>query len=135
MRHASGDFQPVQHFLPMNLRWSHERDVFSQGISPGMREHCELGMVIDPQHRVAWDHDLPGIPSNECILALMLEVTPRSRTDLLSKGTYRLGLRVAASNCAPRDVPIELTVTGNWYPDEARMFSLGLGGRVLRGKI
>jgi hypothetical protein len=83
-RSADGSFREVDAFLPMNLRWAHGQqasggpEIFAEGISPEMGKHCDLGHLVDPEFRRNVGEDLPGVPTNETILALDLEVQPNT---------------------------------------------------------
>jgi hypothetical protein len=127
-KHADGRFHEDSHFLPMNLRWSHTREVFAGGISPGMGKHCDLGFIPHP----AQARSLGIAPKNveasrNTWLSLDLEVLPNTESHILESGTYRLELRVAAANAKPRLELLEVTLTGNWFDDQAQMFSKGVG--------
>lgn len=134
-RSADGSFKDVDQFLPMNLRWSHAGskapEIFTEGISPQMGRHCDLGKVVDPSFRKEVGYDLPTLADNETVLALDLEVQPNTRSHLVSPGVYHLTLRVAGANCPPRTHVLELTLTGKWFADEPRMFTDGLGIKLL----
>jgi hypothetical protein len=134
-RSAAGSFKEVDQFLPMNLRWSHAGpkapEIFAEGISPQMGRHCDLGHVVDPSLRKEVGDDLPTLADNETVLALDLEIQPNTRSHLVPPGVYRLTLRVAAANCPPRTHVLELTLTGKWFADEPRMFTDGLGIKLL----
>jgi hypothetical protein len=136
-RSADGSFKEVDGFLPMNLRWAHGQqasggpEIFAEGISPEMGKHCDLGHIVDPRFRRDVREDLPGVPGNETIVALDLEVQPKTFTHLIPPGVYQLQLRVAAANCPPVTRTIELTITGKWFGEQAQMFSDGLGIRMI----
>jgi hypothetical protein len=136
-RAADGSFASVESFLPMNLKWAHGPpppkgpEIFADGISPTMGKHCDLAHVVDPSHRANVGHDLDGVPGDQTILALDLEVEPNTLTHLIAPGTYRLQLRIAGGNCSPITKTLELTLTGRWFADQSQMFTDGLGIRVL----
>lgn len=135
-RSADGSFVNLANFLPMNLRWSHGRpdastEVFAEGISPGMGKHCDLLEIVHPDNCAELGRDLPGAPPHLVIGAVQVEVFPNTRTHLLTPGVYRLLLRVAASNARPVESMLELTMSGEWFDDEARMFTDGIGLRVV----
>jgi len=73
---ADRSFREIGSFLPMNLTWSHGGGVFAPGISPMMGAHCDLGRIIDPQHRRRFGDDLADVPQDQTILALDLERFP-----------------------------------------------------------
>jgi len=134
---ADGSFKEDKRFLPLNLRWAHSQtlpggpEIYAEGISPQMGKHCDLGHITDPKFRAEIGEDLEGLTSTSAILALDLEVAPNTRSHLLAPGTYRLELRVAAANSAPVTKVVEITVTGEWFPDEHKMFQDGIGLRVI----
>ncbi|MCU0224287.1 MAG: hypothetical protein MUF27_09480 [Acidobacteria bacterium] len=133
LRHADGSFKEDTHFLPLNLKWAHSQqrlggpEVFAEGISPGMGKHCDFGFIVHPTGRGKVIRDLPGVPPDKCIMVLDLEVSPNTDSDLLAPGVYRLVLKVAAANSKPVTKTLELTLDGDWYEDEARMFRDGVG--------
>jgi hypothetical protein len=128
---ADGCFQDVDSFLPMNLRWTHSNEIFTEGISPEMGRHCDLGRIVDPELRKNVGEDLPTLRADETVLALILEVQPSTMSHLVAPGVYRLELRVAAANCLPASHTLELTITGKWFIDQDRMFSDGLGIKAI----
>lgn len=136
-RTADGSFGVVDSFLPMNLKWAHGPsppkgpEIFADGISPRMGKHCDLGHLVDPSHRVNVGHDLDGVAKDQTLLALDLEVEPNTLTHLIAPGEYRLQLRIAGGNCLPITRTIELTLTGRWFADQGRMFTDGLGIKVV----
>lgn len=136
-RNADGSFKEVEHFLPMNLRWAHgqqgthEPEIFADGISPKMGKHCDLGRVVDPKYRKDVEDDLPTLATEDTVLALNLEIQPSTLSHLVPPGIYRLELRVAAANCPPVSHTLEITITGKWFSEQARMFSDGLGIRAI----
>jgi len=132
-RQADGSYRQVAGFLPMNLRWAHGQtkeggpEIFADGISPKMGKHCDLGHIVDPKDRKDLGQDLQGVPPNQTVLGLDLEVQPNTLSHLLQPGVYHLTVRIAASNANPVTKVIELNHTGDWFPGEQRMFSDGFG--------
>lgn len=135
---ADGSFKEDRRFLPMNLRWAHSHsrepgggpEVYAEGISPDMGKHCDLGHITDPNYRAELGESLEGVPATDAIFALDLEVSPNTKSHLLSPGTYRLDLQIAAANSRPVNKQVEVTVTGKWFSDEQKMFHDGIGLRV-----
>jgi hypothetical protein len=130
-KHADGIFREEKSFLPMNLVWSHTGEIFKERISPNMGSHCDLGYVQEPSFRIqtalAGGRTLPGVPEDKTVLALELEAKPNTLTDLLPPSVYRLELILAAANASPKVKRLEITLTGEWFPDETKMFSDGIG--------
>jgi len=130
-KRADGTFGEERQFLPMNLLWAHIERPFLAGLSPKMGQHCDVGRVIHPSKASAVGEKLPTVAEDKAILALDLEVKPNTKTHLLAPGEYQLELRIAASNARPVSKKVELSVTGEWFDDETRMFADGLGMRQL----
>lgn len=134
---ADGSFRRVESFLPMNLKWSHAQvqtsgpEIFAEGISPGMGKHCDLGRIAHPNSKVVLGENLPGVPEENAILILELEIQPNTRSHLVPPGTYLLELRVAGANCSPVSKTLEFTLTGQWFDEESRMFRDGFGLRMV----
>jgi hypothetical protein len=131
-RHADGVFRQAESFLPMNLRWAHSLDqgkpeIFAD-INPKMGKHCDLGRIVNPKAPI---DRLAGVPADKTILHLDTEVEPATRSHLLPPGAYQLDLRIAAANAAPVEKRFEVNIQGNWYPDQAKMFTDGIGIREL----
>ncbi len=122
-QHADGEFKKEQSFLPMNLKWSHSQlsskgpEIFAEGISPDMGKHCDLGHIKEAETTK---------------LELDLEVLPNTGSHILNPGKYRLDIKIAAANFKPITRTIEINLTGAWFDDEARMFSDGLGLKVIK---
>jgi|ERR1017187_7564610 hypothetical protein len=131
-KHADGVFRGVESFLPMNLRWAHALDpskpeIFGD-INPKMGKHCDLGRIVNPKAPI---DRLPGVPEDKTILHLDTEVEPATGSHLLPPDSYQLHLRIAAANVAPVEKRLELSIQGNWYSDQAKMFADGIGIREL----
>jgi hypothetical protein len=132
-KHADGVFREVGTFLPMNLRWAHSPDptkppLIFEDINPQMGRHCDLGRITDPRAPI---DRLPGVPPDKAILHLDLEIDPATGTNLISPDVYRLQLRIAAANARPTDKHLEITLRGDWFADQSRMFADGIGIREL----
>jgi hypothetical protein len=132
-RHADGTFVEDKSFLPMNLRWSHSQlallgpEIFAEGISPEMGKHCDLGHILDPIKRPLFDINSPRVPTGKTILELDLEIAPNTLSHLISPSLYIIELKLAAANLKPITKKIEINHTGEWYVDENKMFSDGIG--------
>lgn len=128
-KHADGAFKEEPQFLPLNLKWSHTGEVVAPGISAKMGKFCDIGHVIHPDKTGVAGHAIPGVAAGQAILCLDLQVAPNTRTHLVAPGVYRLQVRIAAANSRPVDYTIELTLTGKWFDDQAKMFVEGFGFR------
>lgn len=131
---ANGVFRIVNSFLPMNLVWSYYKKPFLEAISPGMKKHCDLGYVIDPNMRSQFpleDNPALNVPPVNTIFSLDVVVKTFTLNHLIPPGTYRLALQIAAANADPVTETLEITLTGNWYTNEQDMFDRGIGIRKL----
>ena len=117
----------VRRFVPMNLQWSNSHKVYADGISPDMSRLCDLAAISDPGHP-QFEQGRPPELSNDkqkTCLSLRLESVP-ARTDWLPPGKYLFAIRIAASNCKPKDWKIHLHLTGLWERDEKEMLPHGI---------
>jgi hypothetical protein len=128
-KHADDRFKEEPQFLPINLKWSHTGEVILPGISSEMGRFCDIGHVVHPDATAKVGHAISGTAPGVTVFCLDLQVAPNTKTHLLSPGIYRLEIRVAAANSRPVDHTIELTLTGKWFEDQAKMFTDGLGFR------
>ncbi len=136
-RHADGTFVEDKVFLPMNLKWSHSQlsplgpEIFADGISPHMGKHCDFGHIIDPSKQAEFGEVLQTVTPGKTILAMDLETAPATLSHLIPPGIYRFELKLAAANLEPITKVIEINLTGDWHPDENKMFSDGIGMREI----
>jgi hypothetical protein len=127
---ADGTFRRVDTFLPMNLLWAHSRpnqpEVFAQGISALMGRHCDLGYVVRPAQSEAFGAVHVDAVLGQCIFILDVEAPPGTGNHLLTRGSYRLELRVAAANAPRTTCFVRINLTGPWFDDEQKMFTQGI---------
>jgi hypothetical protein len=116
----------VRRFVPMNLRWSNTDKIYTDGISPEMSRLCDVAAVSDPGHPEFKQGRPPELSdSTKTCLSLQLESHP-ARIDWLPPGKYLFVVRIAASNCKPKDWKFRLHLTGQWTEDENQMFPHGI---------
>ena len=134
-RHADGrTFSRVNSCLPMNLRWSHTREVFLPAISPKTYKHCDLAHVVDPAERKHFPLEQktwPNVEPDSTILSFDTTVQPYIKTHLVQPGTYWLQIVVAAANAEPIHRTLEITLKGDWFKEEQNMLAQGIGIRML----
>ena len=118
-RGADNRFVDLPTILPLNLKWANLGVPILDGISPKMSYFSDVFSLCDPgnplQRRPA------GALPTSTVAQLQLEVDPFTDTHLLTPGTYRLALRIAAANVEPVDHTIEFTHTGAWVQDDVAM--------------
>jgi hypothetical protein len=93
-----------------------------------MGKHCDLGRIVDPK---AECDRLASVSADKTILHLDMEVEPATGSHLLPPDAYQLHLRIAAANVGPVEKRLEITIQGNWFSDQAKMFADGVGIREL----
>ncbi len=124
---ADGTFRPTEpRFLPMNLVWSHTRLPYVEALVPHMPRHCDLAHVLDSKQAHPWLRLPAHIPQGKAYAVLETEVQPNTFSSFLKPGTYRLELRVGADNAKPQSFRIDLSLSGDWFPDEEGMLSKGV---------
>lgn len=118
-KQADGTFSRVDTFLPMNLLWSHYRQVvFLPAISPKTYKHCDLAHIIDPKEREGFreEHNTwANVSTEKTVLSFDTAVKPHTQSYLVTAGTYLLNIVVAAANAEPVEETLEITLTGDWY--------------------
>jgi hypothetical protein len=125
-------YEDVERFSPMNLLWAYIKTPTKALILPKMPPvFCDLAHICDPAKRALTQENLDEVGPNETILGLELEAKTFSKGHLLEPGTYRFALKLAASNCTPRDYLLEVVVSGQWFADQNKMFSDGFGMGLL----
>lgn len=131
---ASGNFIPYESSVLMNLLWSHRNSHVLTQLPPETERYITLGHVTDPAQRayIPGGEDDPqrDIAPGKTLFCLETFVRSNTREYLLDPGRYRIVLEVSAANARPKQFAFSLHHTGDWFPDEARMYSQGLGMRI-----
>lgn len=126
-RVAAGETALVQRFTPMNLCWSHIRKPTLPILLPDMPpRYCDLAHITNPAAKKNLFEDLPSVNEKTPVLALDLEAKPFSGGHLLEPGEYYLVLKLAATNCPPKDYRVYVNFAGLWFDDESKMFKDGI---------
>lgn len=131
-----GTYTRVASFLPKNLLWSWTLTPFLEALSPGMIGFCTLGHIFDPARR----RDFPGEALTEVnetrlvgrtAFSVAVHFPSKKPSYILTPGTYQIVLWIAAGNTRKVEKRLELTLSGEWTTDEARMLSEGVRIRVI----
>jgi hypothetical protein len=129
---ADGQYEPVERFSPMRLKWAHTGETTRPILLPKMPPvFCDMAHAADPSTRQITGEDLPWVNAGEAVLGLDLEVKAFSKGYLLEPGTYQFHLTLAASNHAPHEYTLEVVFPGKWFVEQEKMFSEGFGMRLL----
>jgi hypothetical protein len=122
-RGLDGAFVDIPTILPLNMKWSNSPPPSAvtvlDGISRGMSTFCDVISLCDPAN--PYQPRPPGADPTRTIGQLQLEFEPSDGSHLLTPGTYRLRLRIAAANVEPIDRIVAFTHTGTWVQDDVEM--------------
>jgi hypothetical protein len=132
---ADGEWEPVQTFPPMNLKWAYLPTIYFPSIAPGMGKHCDIAHIIEPMRRYLIPYeDAPnlGLTDQQTSLAFDLMAAPSDKGHIVRFGEYQLDILVAAENARPitRTLAISLPVPGSWYADVETMLRDGVGVKM-----
>ena len=134
-KHTDNEFHPIDTFIPMNLTWTHTKKAkYYPIISKKMYRHCDLGYIIKPSERHKFkneNEDDEKFDKDKTVFGFELEVKPNSLQHLIEPGVYRLKILITSSNTNPKEETIEINHIGIWYDDKDKMFSDGIGIRVV----
>jgi hypothetical protein len=119
---SDGKSEDVVDFIPLNFKWSNSprngASAVLDGISPEMTAFCDLVCITDPDNHT--QQRPKEVPPEVTVAQLQLEVDPSNLCHLLSPGTYKLSLRIAAANAKPVDKTLTFRHAG-WSRDELQM--------------
>jgi hypothetical protein len=122
-------FKSIDGFLPGNLKWSFlGGKTYCDYISPDTFKHCNLGHILDPQHRhLLPDENNPSLPvqANETIFCFDVEFRSNRLYYLVTPGTYKFKITIGCENAKPATKTYIIDVTGKWWEDESRMLNEG----------
>lgn len=118
-----GKFTEIPTILPLNMKWSNSPPntpvVILDGLSSEMTAFCDIVSLCDPAN--PHQRKPAATPPNITVGQLQLEVDPPGDLHLLSPGTYKLTLRLAAANVTPIDKELEFSHKGTWLANDAEM--------------
>jgi hypothetical protein len=130
IKSADGKFVRVCDFFPSNLIWGHNNKPFCDAIYPDLDKYCNLGHIIHPRKRSLFlDEDNSGLrlTQEQTIMSFHTAIKPYNLTHLVGPGEYRIELVLAWENCKPVRRTLEINHTGQWFDDERKMLSEGIG--------
>jgi hypothetical protein len=134
-KQADGSYKKLDTFLPMNLTWTNINNIYFPAISPEMYKHCDLCHIFNPADRKNIQYEEPDWIEGDrkkVVISFSTMVRPLSLSHLAPFGNYRIILIIAASNAKPLKKIIELNVSGQWFDDERKMFSDGIGVNIFK---
>ncbi|MFA5128676.1 MAG: hypothetical protein WC445_01775 [Patescibacteria group bacterium] len=105
----------LKKFLPMNLVWSHYRDITIKKILPKHFRHCDIGFfVLIKDNRIMFKIDTVAQPNK-----VEGDVYP----NILEAGKYQLDLLIGADNVKTFSQSYILSFNDEFYIQEKDMFS------------
>lgn len=123
---AQGEFVKDKGFLPLNLKWSHDKRITRGSIAPSLFRNCDFGSIVHPKYT---DNRLEGFPIKEktkVVLDLELEVKPNTGTHLVFPGKHRLKIIAVADNSKAFSKIFEIDLKDFWDDNKRVMFENGL---------
>lgn len=125
-KRTDGSFQPIQEFEPRNLLWSNSFYPFSD-ISPEMERYCFIGRLINPKDRHNFpDFDVESYNMNETCLRIDIDIARNTKEHIIPPGTYHIECLIGSANTKAFKKTFEISISGEWFDDEIRMYEKGL---------
>ena len=127
-------YKLVSSFNPDNLIWSNLGAKVFPAIHKDAGRHCDIFHIIDPLNRkLIWqENDERGdIPIDKAILSFDTRSKSNTKDYLQPPGRYRLEVMVSADNAGAFSKILEINLNGEWYEDEERMLTDGVGFKLL----
>lgn len=121
-----GRFVKDENFLPLNLKWSHDRVIVRESIASSLFRYCDLGYVIHPDYK---EIPLKGFNikgEGKTVLDLDVEVKPNTGSHLVFPGKYRVKVIAVADNSKVFSKIFEIHFRDFWHNDEGTMLKAGL---------
>jgi hypothetical protein len=124
---VDGSSERQDWFLPMNLTWAHTQQLTATDIPPTMERMINFGAIVEPRYLEIPVQTIPQMPngfrdSNQTLFTLYTPATPSNFSNWIFPGNYALHLIVTAKNARARSIMVTLRISGEWQPDEGRMF-------------
>jgi hypothetical protein len=134
LKKKGNSYELISSFSPDNLAWSTLSEApgkferYCTYISPTTYKHCNLGHIHDPHYRQVIGEDNPALNVHVPETIFCFDVIFRSTIlyHLVGPGTYRIRIKVGCENAKTIERQYEITITGKWNPDEARMLNEGM---------
>lgn len=118
----AGKFHVIHTFPSMDLLWSNVQ-VPELSISPNVEKHCDLGFILDPMRDGRSVRTRLNVAPDRCLFTFELQAKPNDEAHIVGPGHYHLTIVAASENTSSVVRELELTITGDWFNNEAEMFS------------
>lgn len=116
-----GQYKKVMEFLPLNLVWSHYRQITIPKIQPKLFKHLDLGYILKPETEYLTRFNIRERPN--VIFELDVAVRPNTGSHILIPGDYKIKIIFAANNHKPVEKIYSLTIKDAWSDDEGEMLN------------
>ncbi|MFI5400090.1 MAG: hypothetical protein ACHQZQ_03445 [SAR324 cluster bacterium] len=122
-----GKFRAVPYGVG-NLTCASKGGATWEHIYPGRFRFFDLGRIVDP--KADWRNKSEDFGHPETKFEIELNTKPAMRDHILQAGEYLFDVTAFAQNAKQSSEKIYLRHTGEWYDEESRMLSEGVGVRV-----
>ena len=113
------EYKKIDSFLPLNLVWSHYRQMTMPKIQPKLFKHLDFGYILksNPEYLAGF-----GIQNTTKIFfELDVAVRPNTGSHILLPGDYKVKIIFAGNNLEPLEKIYHLVIKDNWVDDEETM--------------
>jgi hypothetical protein len=129
-RHNRDTLQPLDWFIPMDLKWAEDERQPLTGISPSVGRTCNIAALEEPRailDPAQYQCRPPQAPekfdyTTTCYAHIHTMQDPSSGCNLVFPGSYRLELVVSAANAESQRVDVDFTFNGQWRDSRTEMF-------------
>ncbi len=115
----SNDYAKLDNFLPLNLVWSHYRQITIPKIQPMLFKHLDFGYVLKSNTEYLKRFDIQSTSS--VFFEFDVAVRPNTGSHILLPGDYRVKITFAGNNVKPVEKIYHLMIKDAWNDDEKEM--------------
>ena len=106
-------------FLPLNLVWSHYRQMTMPKIQPKLFKHLDFGYMLKSENEHLDRFNITERP--KVIFELDVAVRPNTGSHILLPGDYKIKIIFAGNNVSPIEKTYKVVVKDAWDDNEERM--------------
>lgn len=112
-------YERMTSFLPLNLVWSHYRQMTMPKIQPKLFKHLDFGYILKPELGYLERFSITERPS--VIFELDIAVRPNTGSHILLPGDYKVKIIFAGNNVNPIEKIYKVVIKDAWDDNEERM--------------
>jgi len=124
-RKENNNYAKIESFLPLNLVWSHYRQITMPKIQPRLFKHLDFGFILQTNAEYLARFNIQS--SKKVFFELDVAVRPNTGSHILLPGEYKIKIIFAGNNLEPMEKLYHLIIADDWSDDEKKM----LEGNVL----